>query len=143
MSIWTDPDATDDGTVAGRFWVVLDTASPGGSIPAGTHARVAIRALDRPAVTREGDTAPADGLVTRQFVALLMDHEGPYSVSVAIDGPLGHGDVLTRVDATYDLRPPPAELALFLFPFAALAVLWAVVLKKRRRGRMTNPPAVG
>ena len=45
ISLWTDPDATDDGTRAGRFWIVLARAE-GGEVPAGTHARIAIRALD-------------------------------------------------------------------------------------------------
>jgi hypothetical protein len=45
ISIWTDPDATDDGMPGGQFWVVIEASSKGGSIPAGTRARVAIQPL--------------------------------------------------------------------------------------------------
>src|SRR5262245_62090659 len=43
ISIWTDPDTTDDGKPAGQFWVTLDPASGTGTVPAGTRAAVAIR----------------------------------------------------------------------------------------------------
>ncbi len=139
ISVWSDPDATDDGTVAGKFWVVLAPAQGGGSIPGNTHARVTIQALDRKVAPLESATEPVDGLVTRQFAALLMDHEGPYKVHVSVEGPLGRAEVETRVDATYDLRPPLGELIVFLFPFAALAGLWLVMLRRRRRVRRARP----
>ena len=59
------------------------------AIPAATQASVAIRPLDREGPTREGRAEPVNGSVTRQFVALLMDHEGPFGVRVTVDGPLG------------------------------------------------------
>jgi hypothetical protein len=133
ISVWSDPDATDDGTVAGKFWVVLAPAQDGEAIPSGTRARVAIQALDRKVAALEGAAEPVDGLITRQFAAFLMDHEGPYSVRVTVDGPLGRVEVETKVDATYDLRPPIGELIVFLFPFTALAALWVVMLRRRRR----------
>src|SRR5215831_3562589 len=49
LSVWTDPDATDDRTPAGRFWVTIKPAVKGASLPSATSAHVAIRALDRPA----------------------------------------------------------------------------------------------
>ena len=51
-----------------------------------------------------------NGSASRQFVALLLDHEGPFAVQVTVDGPLGRADVETKVDATYDLRPAPLLL---------------------------------
>lgn len=139
ISIWTDPDATDDGSAAGQFWVVLAPAPrPDGSagaaeIPPGTSVHVTISAADREAPPQTGRAAPVDGLITRQFVALRMDHEGPFSVHVRVDGPLGEAEVRTRVDATYDVRPAPLLLVVFVFPFIAIGLLWFKVMMRRRR----------
>lgn len=133
ISIWTDPDTTDDGKPAGQFWVVLDPADKSRTIPPGTQASVAIRPSDREGLVQAGKADMVDGLVTRQFVALLMDHEGPFGVQVTVEGPLGRAEVESRVDATYDLRPAPALIALFLFPFVAVGALWAKMLLRRRR----------
>ena len=78
VSIWTDPDTTDNGTPAGQFWIELEPADGRTAIPAGTQATVAIRPLDRAGPAREGRADPVKGNVARQFVALLMDHEGPF-----------------------------------------------------------------
>ena len=133
VSIWTDPDTTDDGKAAGQFWIVLDAADGRTTIPEGTRASVAVRPLDREGAIRSGEAAPVNGAVTRQFVALLMDHEGPFGVRVTIDGPLGRAAVDSRVDATYDLRPSPWLFVLYLFPFVAAGALWTKMLLRRRR----------
>jgi hypothetical protein len=132
ISIWTDPDTTDDGTAAGQFWVVLEAADGRTTIPPGTQVRAAIRPLGRSGPTQEGSAAPVNGAVDRQFVALLMDHEGPFGVRVTVDGALGRAEVESKVDATYDARPPLGLVVLYLFPFVALGALWAKVLLRRR-----------
>jgi hypothetical protein len=143
VAIWTDPDATDDAQLGGQFWIVLK-ARDAADIPAGTRVTVAIRALDRPgAVELSAPAAPVDGLVTRQFAALRMDHEGPFAVRVAIDGPLGPAQVTSGVDATYDLRPAPALFAVYLAPFVVLGFIWIKLLRRRRalrRGEIARPP---
>ena len=113
ISIWTDPDTTDDGKAAGQFWVVLEAADATSTIPAGTLVSVAIHPLDREGPAREGRAEPVNQSVTRQFAALRMDHEGPFAVRVTVDGPLGRAAVDSQVDATYDLRPalPPRACA--------------------------------
>ncbi len=133
VSIWSDPDSTDDGSAQGKFWVVLAQADGNETIPAGTTVHVTIHATDRRAASLSGTAAPADGLITRQFVSLLMDHEGPFSVHVVIDGPLGHAEADSRVDATYDVRPAPWLLVVFLFPFAAIGALWFKVMRRKRQ----------
>ncbi len=135
ISIWTDPDTTDDGRPAGQFWVTLDPASGRGTVPDGTHATVTIRPLDREGQTRTGRADPVDGSTARQFVAVLMDHEGPFGVKVTVEGPLGRAEIDSQVDATYDLRPAPAMLAVYLFPFVAIGALWVKVLLRRRQPR--------
>ena len=62
-----------------------------------------------------------------------MDHEGRFHVRVTIVGPLGPAEVEADVDATYDLRPPPAMIAVYLIPFAAIGFLWLKLMLKRRR----------
>jgi hypothetical protein len=134
LSLWTDPDATDDGTPGGQFWVVIEPAR-GAVVPPATRARVAIRPLDREQPFVEVPAAPVDGNVSRQYAALRMDHEGPFDVRVVVEGPWGVATVETRVDATYDLRPPLPLLAIYLLPFLAVGFLWAMRLVRRRHAR--------
>ena len=132
ISIWTDPDATDDRSAAGQFWVMLQPARPGGSIPPGTRVDVAIRPLDRQGEEQAGRAEPINADAARQFVALVMDHEGPFGVRVAIDGPLGTAGVDASTDATYDLRPRPILMVVFVTPFLVVGVLWGKLLIRRR-----------
>jgi len=124
VSVWTDPDTTDDQTAAGRFWVTLE--------PAAEHVVVAIKPLDRVGAERSAAAQPVNGDRQRQFVALLMDHEGPFGVHVAIDGAPGKAEVDTMTDATYDLRPRPILIVLFVFPFVLVGFVWGKLLIKRR-----------
>jgi hypothetical protein len=134
VSVWTDPDATDDRSAGGQFWVVIEPGRDA-TIPAGTRARVAIRALDRDEPYVEASAAPVGGDVTRQYAGLVMDHEGPFGVRVVVDGPWGSATLETRVQATYDLRPPLPLLFVYLLPFLAVGLLWTVRLLRRRRAR--------
>jgi len=137
ISIWTDPDTTDDGKAAGQFWVVIDAADGKSTIPAGTEAIVTIRPLDRDGPTRQGRAEPVNKSVTRQFVALLMDHEGPFGAGVMIDGPLGRATVDSQANATYALRPAPGLIGLYLMPFVLVGGLWVKVLLRRRQHRQS------
>ena len=135
ISIWTDPDATDDRSAAGKFWVMLQPASPVGtnrSIPLGTHVDVTIRPLDRQGGKQAGRAEPINAEVARQFVALVMDHEGPFGVRVTVDGPLGKADVDAFTDATYDLRPRPILMIVFVMPFVLAGFVWGKLLIRRR-----------
>ena len=136
ISIWTDPDATDDGSAAGKFWVMMQAARAG-AIPRDSRVTVAIRPLDRPGAAITGAAAPMDTVnrdAARQFIALVMDHEGRYSVRVAVEGPLGTAELNSNVDATYDLRPAPILMVLYVMPFLLVGFLWVKLLVRRRRG---------
>jgi hypothetical protein len=135
LSVWADPDTTDDGSAAGQFWVAVQPAYRGMRLPAETRAEVSITPLDRSGPVRTGRATPVNRDGSPQFVALVMDHEGPFAVRVAIEGPLGPAEVTTKVDATYDLRPPPIMLAVYLLPFVLVGSLWLKVLLRRHRGR--------
>jgi hypothetical protein len=140
ISLWTDPDTTDDGTPGGQFWVMVDPASREDAPVGDLRARVAIRPLDRQGPERSGWAEPVGGDSARQFVALLMDHEGRFAVRLEIDGG-GHRAALdSEVEATYDLRPPRALLALYVLPFVLVGVLWTKLLVRRRRAHRRAAP---
>lgn len=131
VSVWTDPDSTDDGSAAGRFWVTLHPSS-GVTLPRDTRVDVAVDPADRlgqPNIARAELVANDP---SHRFAALVMDHEGRFHVRVTIDGSLGRAEVEAEVDATYDLRPPPAMIAVYLMPFVAIGFLWVKLLLRRR-----------
>ncbi len=132
VSVWTDPDATDDGSQGGQFWVTIALAD-GSPVPPDTRARVTIKPLDQPGPEHSGETSPVNGDLSNQFVALVMDHEGPFAVRAMLSGSRGDAAVEATVDATYDLRPPPVMLVLYLLPFVMVAGLWLKLLVRRRR----------
>jgi hypothetical protein len=133
ISLWTDPDATDDGSAAGKFWVMMDPVQKGATLAPDTLVRVSVWPLDRQGPVRTASAEPVGHEASRRFVALVMDHEGPYAVRVMIEGPLGLARVDAGVDATYDLRPRPIVLALSLMPFLLVGFLWVKLLLRRRR----------
>jgi len=134
-AVWADPDVTDDGSAAGQFWVVVRPANRAATLPPDTRAEVSIRPTDRAGAARTRRTEPVNGDVTRQFAALPMEHEGPFAVHVVVDGPLGAIDLDANVDATYDARPAPALMVVFLLPFLLVGLLWGKLLLRRRRAR--------
>ena len=117
VSIWTDPDATDDGSAGGQFWVQLQLAEGEAAVPATTRATVGVRPVVRTAPMLSARTEPVRGDVTNQFAAVVIDREERFAVEVTIDGPAGPAMVMAEVDATYDLRPPPFMLAVYALPF--------------------------
>ena len=140
ISIWTDPDATDDGSAGGQFWVMI-RLQDGSHLPPDTRALITVRPTDRPTSTRSVHTLAVDGDLSRQFAALLMDHEGTYLVEVTITGSQGQAVLEASVDATYDLRPARWLLGLYVLPFLAVGFLWLKRLTSRRRSitKITNP----
>jgi hypothetical protein len=148
ISVWTDPDTTDDGTPGGQFWIRLARSGKDSSIPAQTRAIVAIRAHRRAGQEIVATTMPVRGDVTNQFAALVMDHEGRFAVRVSVDGPLGAATVNADVDATYDLRPPRYMLIVFLLPVLLVGALWGRLLLRRRSvasgfSRKADGPSAG
>jgi len=143
ISIWTDPDSTDNGMAAGQFWIIIEPPTKDTPIPEGTRATVTVRPLDStpPAGPRASDAAlhattePVRGDVTNQFAVVTLDHEGPFAVHVEVNGPLGPAAVDSRIDATYDLRPAPYLIVLYLGPFVLAGLLWTRLLLRRRAAR--------
>jgi hypothetical protein len=138
ISIWTDPDATDNGTPAGQFWIVIASSNKAATLPTETRATVSVQPSAPPspshAAVQSARTEPVRGDVANQFGAVLMDHEGPYAVHVEVTGPMGLASIDAMVQATYDLRPPPYMLVWYLFPFLIAGFLWTRLLLRRRAG---------
>ena len=133
VSIWTDPDTTDDGSPGGQFWVTVQAAHDGTVVGDDTRVRLSIRPLGRPGPALTASAVPVDGDPGNQYVELVLDHEGLFAVHLTIDGALGRGGVDSQVEATYDLRPPALLLLLYLLPFALVAFLWVKLLVRRRQ----------
>jgi hypothetical protein len=141
VSLWTDPDTTDDRSPGGQFWVRLAPARPAGTLPSGTRATVSVSPLDRQGPQEQQAAAPVKGDVTNQFASLVMDHEGRFAVHVAITGPLGDATVDAQVAATYNLRPPPLLLLVYVAPFVAIGILWLRIVSKRRTVQRGDGPS--
>ena len=135
ISIWTDPDSTDDGSAAGRFWVTIQPVRHDVSLPSETRATISIAPAGRPSPALAARAEPTRPDATTQFAALVLDHEGRFRVRVDIAGPLGPAAVEADIDATYDLRPAPGLIVLYLVPFVLAGFLWLKLLLRRRRSR--------
>lgn len=132
ISIWTDPDTTDDGSAGGQFWIRIYGANKA-TPPAGTRATVSIRPLDQPGPEPATAASPVRGDLTNQFAALVMDHEGRFAVRVSVDGPLGAATADATVEATYNVRPPRLLVLLFIAPFVLVGLLWGRLVIRRYR----------
>ena len=134
ISLWADPDASDDGSADGRFWVMVAPARKGVALPPDTQVRVSIWPLDHLDSLSSATAKPVEHEASRWFVAFAIDHEGPHGVKARIDGPLGPAEVETVVNAEYDQRPRPMVVTLFVLPFLLIGFVWLKLLY-RRRGR--------
>jgi hypothetical protein len=130
ISVWTDPDTTDDGTAGGQFWVTFGRDRHGAQ-PRDVNVTIAAT----PA--RGGPWRSVDAVVTdtgSHFGALVLDHEGRFRIDVQVRGPRGDAEITADVDATYDLRPAPIVVALYAVPFVLAGALWIRILMRRRGG---------
>ena len=133
VAVWTDPDTTDDGSAQGKFWITVHAATSRAALGDGTRVEVLVRPTDRPGGPESAAGAPVKNDPSTFYAALPMNHEGPFAVHVTIDGPLGRAGLDCEVQATYDLRPAPLLLLLYVTPFVAVALLWGKLLVARRR----------
>ena len=132
VSVWTDPDATDDGAAGGRFWITLRAVDPTATLPAETQVLLFVEPVNGAGAQSTAGALAIDNDPARRFAAVVLDHEGRFRVRVTITGPLGPAFVDSQVDATYDLRPPPALIAVYLLPFLLVGFLWVKLMWRRR-----------
>lgn len=129
MSVWTDPDTTDDETPGGQFWVTF-TGESAREPSRDVHVTITATPL------RGGPQQSVEAVTNdtgSHFAALVLDHEGRFRIDVRARGAQGDGDVSAEVDATYDLRPAPFVVVLYALPFVLVGVLWVRLLLRRRR----------
>lgn len=129
VSVWTDPDV---GT--GLFFVIVKVQD-GAEFPADLRVQVGVQ--------------PASGRLTETFYAaereslqqqvqyraeVQFDAEELWRVRVRLETAQGNAETLATVEVT-----PPGygrwDLLLYLFPFVAVAVLWAIALIRKARRR--------
>ena len=103
LSIWTDPDATDDGSAAGQFWVIVRPAAQGTKLPDDTQVIVAVAPIDRDGEAHRGVALSVDGDPFRRFIALPLEHEGMFAAAATVTGALGNGSVETTVSGVGEL----------------------------------------
>jgi hypothetical protein len=132
VSLWADPDASDDGDADGKFWVVVNPVAKGTSLPADTVVRISIWPAERPESIHTEMAAPDGQELSRRTASFVIDREGKYGVKAAIAGTLGPADVETIVDAQYDARPRPLLIAVFALPFVLIGFVWVKLLVRRR-----------
>jgi hypothetical protein len=130
VSVWADPDV---GT--GTFFVMLDPP-PGGTVPDDVAVEIAVQPITgRLEEARHGARRQEEIRNRVQFAAEVpFDREERWRVRVLVASGAGAGEAATEVEVT-----PPGlgqwDLLLYLFPFAAVALLWArAVLARRKAG---------
>ena len=132
LALWADPDASDDGSAEGRFWVIVNSARQGVALPPDTQVKVSIWPVDQRNTVSSATARPEEHEASRWFVAFAIEHEGAYGVKASIDGPLGPAEVETVVNAEYDQRPRPIVVTLFVLPFLLIGFVWLKMLLRRR-----------
>jgi hypothetical protein len=134
LSLWADPDVSDDGSADARFWVTVQPARDIAAPPPNTIVTVSVWPLDQPNAVRTEVAGPVEHEPTRWFAAFAIDREGRYGVKASVAGPLGPADVETVVDSVYDQRPQPFTVVLFVLPFLLVGFPVLKWLLRRRRG---------
>jgi hypothetical protein len=136
VSLWADPDTSDDGDADGRFWVVVKPAANGDPLPADTVVRISIGPADRSEEIRTQTAAPDERESSRRTASFVIDREGKYDVKATLAGPLGPAEIETTIDAAYAERPGPVLLAVYPMPFLLIGFLWLKLLLRRRAHKL-------
>ena len=128
VSVWTDPDV---GTA--QFFVIV-SAQDSAELPADLRVQIGVQ----PVSGRLAETfyaAEREDLQQIQYRAdVHFDAEELWRVRVRLESAQGNAETLATVEAT-----PPGygrwDLLLYLFPFLAIGVLWAIALIRKIRSR--------
>jgi hypothetical protein len=138
LSVWADPDV---GT--GTFFIAAETAQ-GGAVVDDMEVSVCVR----PASGRLGEDcygAERDGVRDRaQYkIGVPFDRQEVWHTRIILRSSLGTGEAAADVEAT-----PPGlgrwDIFLYLFPFAAVGLLWlraAIKARNLRAGCKIKQPS--
>src|SRR5918996_4006155 len=129
VSVWTDPDV---GT--GLFFVIV-SRQDSAEVPADLRVQLGVQPVSG-RLTETFYAAQRENLQQQiQYKAeVQFDAEELWRVRVRLESAQGNAETLATVEAT-----PPGygrwDLLLYLFPFLAIGVLWAIDLLRKIRRR--------
>lgn len=133
VSVWTDPDVGD-----ALFFVILNAPA---QLPADLRVQIGVQPVSGrlPEAFYPAELENLQGQV--QYRAQVkFDAEELWQVRVRLAGAQGNVETLATVEAT-----PPGygrwDLLVYLMPFLAIAVLWAIAMLRRLRRRTGDKPA--
>ena len=126
LSIWTDPDV---GTAL--FFVILNSPEP----PADLHVQIGVQPVSGrlPEAFYLAERENVQGQI--QYRAQVhFDAQELWRVRVRLESAQGNAETLATVEAT-----PPGygrwDLLIYLLPFLAVGVLWAIAMLRRIKRR--------
>jgi len=127
VSLWSDPDVGD-----ALFFVIVNTQS---ALPPDLQVQIGVQPASGrlPEAFYNGERESVSGQV--QFRALVhFDAEELWRVRVRLQSSQGTAETITTVEAT-----PPGygrwDLLVYLLPFLAVGVLWAVAMIRKTKRR--------
>ena len=133
VSVWTDPDV---GTA--QFFVIV-SAQDSAEVPADLRVQIGVQPVSG-RLTETFYAADRENLPQQiQYKAeVYFDVEELWRVRVRLESAQGNAETIATVEAT-----PPGygrwDLLLYLLPFLAVGVLWAIALIRRvRRHKSTK-----
>jgi len=132
VSVWTDPDV---GT--GQFFVIV-SAQNSAELPADLRVQIGVQPVSG-RLTETFYAAQRENLQQQvQYRAdVQFDAEELWRVRIRLESAQGNAETVATVEAT-----PPGygrwDLLLYLFPFLAIGLLWAIALIRKIRRR--SPP---
>ena len=128
VSLWSDPDVGE-----ALFFVIV--SAPSAQLPADLQVQIGVQPTSGrlPEAFYSGVRESVSGQV--QYRAQVhFDAEELWRVRVRLQSPEGNAETTTTVEAT-----PPGygrwDLLVYLFPFLAIGVLWAVAMIRKTKRR--------
>jgi len=129
ISLWSDPDVGD------ALFFVIVSPQAGAQLPADLNVQLGVQPASGrlPEAFYPAERENVSGQV--QYRALVhFDAEELWRVRVRLQSAEGNTETATTVEAT-----PPGygrwDLLLYLFPFLAIGVLWAIAMIRRVKRR--------
>src|SRR5215467_15777108 len=126
ISVWTDPDV---GTAL--FFVILNAPEP----PADLRVQIGVQPVSGrlPEAFYPAERENVQGQI--QYRAqVYFDAQELWRVRVRLESAQGNGEITATVEAT-----PPGygrwDLLLYLLPFLAIGLLWAIAMLRRIKSR--------
>jgi hypothetical protein len=136
LSAWADPDV---GT--GTFLISLepDVENP---LPRSCTVFVRVRPADGHASETRHEASPRRvRKKARTFETRIpFDAIGPWNVAIDVESEAGRGRAETQVQVTPPGQGPVLDFVLYLFPFAAVAFLFAKAALRKRSLAKPAPP---